>query len=91
MLEQKRKIFEETLTEAYDHDKYVLFLRELLDNMKLVAPNIAKKPFNTFSAAIDNYKHIGTYVGEDNNKVALFSVCLANDKSLENARSTMEP
>lgn len=87
MLEQKRKIFEETLTEAYDHDKYVLFLRELLDNMKLVAPNIEKKPFNTFSAAIDNYKHIGTYVGEDNNKVALFSVCLANDKNLENARS----
>ena len=87
MLEQKRKIFEETLTEAYDHNKYVLFLRELLDNMKLVAPNIEKKPFNTFSAAIDNYKHIGTYVGEDNNKVALFSVCLTNNKNLENARS----
>ena len=87
MLEQKRRIFEATLTKAYDHDKYVLFLRELLDNMKLVAPNIEKKPFNTFSAAIDNYKHIGTYVGADNNKVALFSVCLANDKNLENARS----
>ena len=87
MLEQKRKIFEETLTKAYDHDKYVMFLRELLDNMKLVAPNQDKEPYNTFYAAVDHYRHIGNYVGEDHNKVALFSVCLHNDKNLENARS----
>ena len=30
---------------------------------------------------------IGNYVGDDNKKVALFSVCLKNDKNLENARS----
>ena len=87
MLEQKRKIFEETLTKAYEHDKYVMFLRELLDNMKLVAPNLDKEPYNTFYAAVDHYRHIGNYVGEDHNKVALFSVCLHNDKNVENARS----
>ena len=87
MNELKRKIFEETLTKAYDHDRYVLFLRELLDNMKLVAPAKEVKPFNIFSAAIDHYNHIGNYTGEDYNKVALFSVCLTNDKNLENARS----
>lgn len=87
MTEQKRKIFEGTLTQAYDHDRYVQFLRELLDNMQLVAPNKEVKPWNTFSAAIDHYRHIGNYVGEDNNKVALFSVCLRNDKNIENARS----
>lgn len=87
MNEQKRKIFEATLTEAFDHDRYVQFLRELLDNMQLVAPNREVKPWNTFSAAVDHYRHIGNYIGEDNNKVALFSVCLKNDKNLENARS----
>lgn len=87
MLEQKRKIFEETLTKAYEHDKYVMFLRELLDNMKLVAPNLDQKPYNTFSTAVDHYRHIGNYVGEDHNKVALFSVCLQNDRNVENARS----
>ena len=87
MNEQKRKIFEGTLTKAFDHDRYVQFLRELLDNLQLVAPNREVKPWNTFSAAVDHYRHIGNYVGDDNNKVALFSVCLKNDKNLENARS----
>ena len=87
MTEQKQKIFEGTLTQAFDHDRYVKFLRELLDNMQIVAPNKELRPWNTFSAAVDHYRHIGNYVGEDNNKVALFSVCLKNDKNLENARS----
>lgn len=87
MTEQKRKVFVETLTDSFDHDRYVHFIRELLDDMQIVAPNQEKKPYNTFSAAIDHYRHIGNYVGTDNNKVALFSVCLKNDKNLENARS----
>lgn len=87
MTEQKKKIFEGTLTSAFDHDSYVQFLRELLDNMQLVAPNKEIKPYSTFSAAIDHYRHIGNYVGTDKNKVALFSICLKNDKNLENARS----
>lgn len=87
MTEYKRKIFEGTLTQAYDHDRYVLFLRELLDNMQMVAPNMEVKPYSTFSAAIDHYRHIGKYTGKDNNRVALFSVCLKNDKNVENARS----
>ena len=87
MNEQKKRIFEGTLTEAFDHDRYVQFLREFLDNMTIVAPNKEVKPWNTFSAAIEHYRHIGNYVGKDNNKVALFSVCLKNDKNVENARS----
>ena len=87
MNEQKRQIFERTLTKAFDHELYVQFLRELLDNVQLIAPNKQNPPYSTFSAAIDHYRHIGNYVGKDRNKVALFSVCLVNDKNLENARS----
>lgn len=39
MSDKKRKIFEGTLTQPFDHDGYVQFLRELLDNMQIVAPN----------------------------------------------------
>ena len=65
MSDKKRKIFEGTLTQPFDHDGYVQFLRELLDNMQIVAPNKEVKPWNTFSAAIDHYRHIGNYTGED--------------------------
>ena len=87
MNDQKRMIFEGTLTQPFNHDGYVKFLREFLDNMQIVAPNKELKPYSTFSAGIDHYNHIGNYVGKDKNKVALFSVCLKNDKNLENARS----
>ncbi len=87
MSDVKRERFVNTLTSAYKQEDYVLFLKELLVNMQIVAPNKDIKPWNTFSAAVDHYNHIGNYVGDDGKKVALFSVCLRNDKNIENARS----
>ncbi len=87
MIEQKKNTFEETLSKAYDHERYLGFLGELLTNIHWVAPEKEVKPYNTFSAAIANYRHLGNYTGDDGNKVALFSVCLINDKNLSNARS----
>ena len=86
MSDKKRAIFEETLTKAYAHDLYRRFLGELLNHVQF-RPQIEKEPYNVFSAAIKNYVHVGDYEGEDHQKVALFSVCLKNDKSIENARS----
>lgn len=86
-LEQKKKLFKDVLTQAYEHKKYVGFLRELLNDIKLIAPYTEQKPYNTFSSAIEHYMYIGNYTGEDGSTVALFSVCLSNNKSLENARS----
>lgn len=86
-LEQKKKLFKDVLTQAYEHKKYVGFLRELLNNITLIAPYKEQKPYNTFSSAIEHYMYIGNYTGEDGSTVALFSVCLSNNKSLENARS----
>ena len=87
MSDYKKKVFKKTLENAFNHDQYLLFLGELLTNMEPVAPYREVKPYSTFSVAIDHYRHIGTYIGEDKNKVALFSVCLKNDKNIENARS----
>ncbi len=87
MSENKKEIFVGTLTQPYQHDRYVMFLRELLPKLQLVAPNQEKKPWNTFSVTVDHYRHIGNYTGEDQQKVALFSVCLFNDRRVENART----
>ena len=86
MNDKKRMIFEETLTQAYSYESYRRFLGELLNHVQF-KPQIAKEPYNTFSVAIKNYVHIGDYEGGDHQKIALFSVCLKNDKSIENARS----
>ena len=86
MNDKKRTIFEETLTQAYSYESYRRFLGELLNHVQF-KPQIAKEPYNVFSAAIKNYVHIGDYEGGDHQKIALFSVCLKNDKSIENARS----
>jgi len=87
MNEKKKEIFVGTLTQPYQHERYVLFLRELLPKLQLIAPNQEQKPWNTFSVAVDHYRHIGNYVGEDQQKVALFTVCLYNDRRVENART----
>lgn len=87
MSDVKRERFVNTLTSAYNQEKYLLFLKEFLVNIQIIAPNKDVKPWNTFSAAVDHYYHIGNYVGDDGKKVALFSVCLKNDRNLENARS----
>ncbi|MCD8300538.1 MAG: Eco57I restriction-modification methylase domain-containing protein, partial [Clostridiales bacterium] len=76
-----------TLSHAFNHDDYLNFLKEFLVNIHLVAPDRERKPYNTFSAAITNFRQLGDYTGDDGNKVALFSVCLTNDKNLSNARS----
>ena len=87
MIEQKKKRFKDTLQSAYDHKSYILFIRELLNDIQIVAPDKRIQTYDTFGAAVEHYYHIGNYVGDDKNKIALFSVCLKNDKSLENARS----
>ena len=87
MSDAKKERFVNTLTSAYNQENYLLFLKEFLVNVQIIAPYKDVKPWNTFSVAVDYYYHIGNYIGDDGKKVALFSVCLKNDRNLENARS----
>ena len=86
-IDQKKKLFEDVLTQAYSDQKYIAFLRELLNNVELIAPNKQQNPYNTFSSAVEHYVYIGKYTGEDGNAVALYSVCLYENKSIENTRT----
>ena len=69
MNDKKKEIFVGTLTAPYDANQYLTFLREFLSNLELIAPDKNMSPYNTFSVAVDHYNHIGSYVGQDNNKV----------------------
>ncbi len=84
-IKQKRKNFEATLTEAYRHDRYILLLREL---MNMISAYSEKKfePHGDFSAGIDYYYDIGLCQDEDRRNIVLLSVCLSNDKNIENTR-----
>lgn len=87
MDELRKKRFTDTLTSAYDHQNYIIFLKELLNDVQIANPDYMIRPYNRFSVAICGYYHIGNFVGQNGDKVALFSVELKNNKNLENARS----
>lgn len=85
---QKKKLFLDTLTSAYNHKEYVRFLQELLNDVHLVAPETFNKEYSSLSAVIEGHYHIGNYKGPDGKKIALFAVQLQNKGNVENARST---
>lgn len=75
-MSRKLEIFEKVLTEPYDNHSFINFIRELLNDIELVAPNLYNKVYNNFSYYVDGYYHIGNYTGIDGNKIAVFSVAL---------------
>ncbi|MCM1234428.1 MAG: Eco57I restriction-modification methylase domain-containing protein [Ruminococcus flavefaciens] len=86
-MSRKLETFEKVLTEPYDNHSFVNFIRELLNNIDLVAPNLYNKIYNNFSYYVDGYYHIGNYTGADGNKIAVFSVALKKGDSVERART----
>ena len=80
-------MFETVLTGAYDNSVFVNFVQEFLNDMELIAPTAYKKVFNNFSYYVDGYYHIGNYMGNDGNKIAVFSVALRKGDSVERART----
>ena len=70
----KKEIFEQTLTSAYNPQKYVDFIREMITGVKIIAPDEAQNPYNTFSVFVANYFHVGEYEDKDGEKVGIFAV-----------------
>ena len=76
-------IFEAVLTNPYNHNSFVYFVREFLNDMDIVAPTQYKKVYNNFSYYVDGYFHIGNYQGDNGEKIAIFSVALKKGDSVE--------
>ena len=85
---KKKELFLQTLTKAYNHQEYVRFLQELLNDVQMVAPTRFNKEFSSLSGIIAGHYHIGNYKGSDGKKMALFAVQLQNKGNVENARSS---
>lgn len=86
-MNRKLDIFEKVLTNPFDNDQFVGFVREFLNNVELVAPTKYNKEYSNFSFYVDGYYHIGNYKSEDGDKIAVFSVCLNKGDAVERARS----
>ena len=86
-MSRKTDIFEEILTNPYNHSSFVDFVREFLNDMEMVAPTQYKKIYNNFSYYVDGYYHIGNYQGDNGEKIAVFSVALKKGDSVERSRT----
>ena len=85
---KKKELFVQTLTRAYNHQEYVHFLQELLNDVQIVAPTRFNEEHSSLSRVIAGHYHIGNYKGADGKKMALFAVQLKNKGYVENARSS---
>lgn len=87
MEDLREKNFEKVLSSAYDHDTFINFLREFLNDVKLVQPDRYLKVYGTYANSISGYYHIGFFTGRAGKKVALFAIELNKNNSVENART----
>lgn len=79
---------ENILTEKYSTDNYVQLACEILDGLKLIAPNNPRKEYTNFSSHIESSSHVGNYIDPDGKKVIVMSVELKHETYVENSRST---
>lgn len=85
-MDRKLEIFENVLTNSFSNDLFTNFVREFLNNLEMVAPTRYNKEYSNFSFYVDGYYHIGNYVSDEGDKIAVFSVCLNKGDTVERAR-----
>lgn len=86
-MSRKQEIFEKVLKNKYVHDEFVGFTREFLNDIQLVAPNTYNKEYSNFSFYVAGYYHIGNYITDDGDVIAVLSVNLNRGETVERARS----
>ena len=84
----KRETFEKILTNKFDMNNFVLFTKEMLTGVEIIAPEkFNKVNDSTFYYYVENYSHVGTYTSDDGDRVAIFTVALKRGETVERARS----
>ena len=76
------------LTDAYSVSNYVDLMNEILDDLRIVAPNSPRKEFTNFSSHIESSTHVGNYTSPDGKKIIVMAVELKSQTYVENSRST---
>ena len=83
----KEKTFEDVLRQKFSIEEYVRFIKELIVNVKLVAPDTFNEKTGHFSSFVKGYYHVGNYVTDDNDKILILAVALYKGDAVERARS----
>lgn len=86
-MSKKHEIFESCLSSAFNKEQFIRFIRELLNDVEIISSN--KTPFipQNFYGYIKAYSHIANYTDSNDNRIAVFTVGLASEKTVEMARS----
>lgn len=82
----KQTIFKDVLENKYRHEDFILFTKEFLSGMELVAPDSPQSPPAHFAEYVKEYFLIGNYRG-GRDKIIVLAVNLNKNKSVERARS----
>ena len=85
-MSRKEEIFKSVLTNPYSNESFIGFVKELLNNVEMIAPNKYVEVRSNFSFYVNGYYHIGNYVSDDGDKIAIISVCLNRGDTVERAR-----
>lgn len=87
-MDGKRVILENTFTKAYDSESFTKFIKEFFNNCTIVS-KVYKDYWNwsEFAYYMNCYTHIGNYIDDNKNKIAIFSVELKKNRNVERARS----
>ena len=86
-MSSKQEIFEATLTSPYNTDGFITFIKEMISGIEIVAPYEENKPYNTFSAFVARYFHIGEFDDGISDSIGIFAVELQHGESIERART----
>ncbi|MFL0168137.1 Eco57I restriction-modification methylase domain-containing protein [Candidatus Clostridium helianthi] len=87
-MDGKRAILENTFTKTYESERFTQFIKEFFNNCTIVS-KVYKDYWNwsEFSYYMNCYTHIGNYIDQDKNKIAIFAVELKKNRNVERARS----
>jgi adenine-specific DNA-methyltransferase len=85
-VDRKLEQFEKVLSNSFDNAAFVDFVKEFITNVRVVAPYDYNEKTGHFDTWVDGYYHIGNYITDEKDKMAIFSVCLNKGDTVERAR-----
>lgn len=85
-MDRKLAVFEEVLTSEYEHERFIIFVKEFFTELDIKAPNTKEKLDSNFKFYVSDYSHIGNVKSSDGSKIAVFSVCLNKEEAVLRAR-----
>ena len=90
---QSHKIVKDTFQNQFDKDRFVFFIKNLLNNIDeskaFHAHGYVKHQYKQITGVVKTYERIGSYVDTDGKKIDILIVYLEKENSIDRARTTL--